>query len=84
LPVPFRDVALRHHEPPDSGGLVALVQAACLLADDIGFAAVLHADRCDPLERIVMMVPEPKQAGIVKRWQSVHQQIFDRVESLDF
>jgi hypothetical protein len=36
------------------------------------------------VERIQALLPEDQQAGVVARWKSVHQLIFDQVESLDF
>ena len=84
LPAIFRDVTGSHHDVPASGGVIGLIQVACLLADGFHFCSIFRADQSKPAETIAAFVPEQVRAQVTSALEGVEQHIVSRIEALDF
>ncbi len=85
FPNELQEVAAYHLEPPGGQDLLSLVQTACRLAVDLGFAAVARQDhQTKPTETIEAHVPAAIREQVFESMRKIDQQILDRLESLDF
>ncbi|HUI81273.1 MAG TPA: HDOD domain-containing protein [Bryobacteraceae bacterium] len=78
-------VAGHHLEAPAAQDLLAVVQTACRLAVDRGFAAIARQDhRTKTNETIETCVPPAIRGHVTESLKQADQLILDRIESLDF
>ena len=84
LPDAICHVAQHHHGATEGRSILSLVQTACVLADDLGFAAVSHADGAQPNTRIAGCIAYPECDKVIHRLPEIERLVYDEVESLDF
>ena len=84
FPEAFCQVVQHHHEASEVRGILSLLQTACALADDLGFAAVSHADRGEPSTRISGFKEGSDRDKVLQCLPEIEGLVFDEVESLDF
>jgi putative nucleotidyltransferase with HDIG domain len=84
FPDAFCQVVQHHHGASEERGILSLVQTACAWADDLGFAAVSHADRAEPNTRIAGWMGDSDRAKALQRLPEIERLVFEEVESLDF
>ena len=85
FPKELHQVIAHHLESPNGQDLLSLVQTACRLAVDLGFAAIAQQDHhTKPSDTIEAQVPAAIRARVAESMQNIDQQILDRLESLDF
>ena len=84
FPEAFCQVAHQHHGVCDEKGILPLIQTACVLADDLGFAAVSHADHSMPAARVAGSLSDTDRALVLQRLPQMESLVFDELESLDY
>jgi putative nucleotidyltransferase with HDIG domain len=85
FPRELQQVIGRHLQSPDGQDLLSLVQTACRLAADMGFAAIARQDhQTKASDTIEAYVPPAIRAQVAQSMEHVDKQILDRLESLDF
>jgi putative nucleotidyltransferase with HDIG domain len=85
FPAELQQAVARHLEAPGGQDLLSLVQTACRLAVDTGFAAVARQDhQTKPIDTIERYVPAAIRARVLESMKHIDQQILDQLESLDF
>jgi putative nucleotidyltransferase with HDIG domain len=84
FPDAFCQIIQDHHGTSEERGVLSLLQTACALADDFGFAAVSHADRGEPDTRIAGCKGDSARDKVLQRLPEIERLVCDEVESLDF
>lgn len=85
FPNELRQVSEHHLDPPTGQDLLSLVQTACSLAANLGFAAVAHHGHHDRInETLEAYVPAAIRVRAVESMKDIDKQVLDRLESLDF
>lgn len=84
LPAPLRQVADQHHHSASDNAIVALIQLACRLADDLQFQAVHRRDTLKPEESIALYAPPHLQQEMAQRLKDVSAEVLNVIEALDF
>jgi HD-like signal output (HDOD) protein len=79
------EVSEHHLDPPTGQDLLSLVQTACCLASNLGFAAVAHHGHHDRInETLEAYVPAAIRVRAVESLKDIDKHVLDRLESLDF
>jgi len=85
FPTELQQVVAHHLESPRGQDLVSVVQTACRLAVDLGYAAIARQDhQTKPIETIEALVPAAIRGHVLETMKPIDQQILNRLESLDF
>ena len=85
FPKELKHVAAQHLDTPTGQDLLSVVQTACRIAANFGFAAIAHHDhhtRTD--ETLKTCVPSAIRKQVIESLKDVDKRILDRLESLDF